>query len=350
MIFYFNKYKRYFLKLLFRLGLIRIKKRPVHIKWGVIGLGYMGETLSSAIDFSVSGKVTAVASRSKAKAIKFAKRHGNCKAYGSYESMIFDDTLDLDIIYICTPLETHRELIEKCLMAGRNVICEKPITNNDSDLKYLVKLASDNNCFLMEAMWMKCLPTFRKAIELVESGAIGKVQLVRADLDKQEIFNSQHHLSSGGVLSNYGGYALSFVSSFLEGEPEEFSSAVQYSSSGVDTNWHIHATRKGRVGVINLSSNFSASKKAIVVGDAGSIVWDAQFNRTNTLTLLDKAGSEIEKFSFHYKFEGFEYMVDEVAHCIQNNMTESEKIPLEDSIIVAQWMGTLLKNNNQESA
>jgi predicted dehydrogenase len=202
----------------------------------------------------------------------------------------------------------------------------------------------------MEAMWMKCLPTFRKAVELVESGTIGRVQLVRADLNKQEIYDSQHHLSTGGVLANYGGYALSFVTSFLKGAPEEFSSTVRYSSSGVDTNWHIHATREGRVGVINLSSNFSASNKAIVVGDAGSIVWDAQFNRTNMITLFDKAGSEIEKFSFHYQFEGFEFQVDEVAHCILNNMTESEVIPLDDSITVARWMCTLLKNNNHESA
>ncbi|KGJ94227.1 Gfo/Idh/MocA family protein [Thalassotalea sp. ND16A] len=348
--YYYIKLKRYLLKTLFSFGVMQVKKNHQHIKWGVIGLGYMGETLSSTIDFSVSGRVAAVASRSKTKAIKFAKRHGNCKPFGSYESMILDDTLKLDVIYICTPLETHRDLIEKCLMAGRNVICEKPITNNDSDLKYLAKLASDQKCLLIEAMWMNCLPTFRKAVELVERGTIGQVQLVRADLNKQEIYDSQHHLSAGGVLANYGVYALSFITSFLKGMPKEFSSAVRYSSSNVDTNWHIHATRGEGVGIINLSSNFSASSKAIVAGDSGSIVWEAQFNRTNTITLYNEAGTEVEKFSYHYQFEGFEHMVDEVAHCVLNNMTESELMPLENSISVARWMNMLLEKNKQVSS
>lgn len=339
------KYKRYILKSLFRLGLFKPQKQSLHIKWGVIGLGYMAETLSTAIDFSLTGKIAAVASRSEAKAVRFAKRHGNCKAYSNYDSMIFDQKLDLDIVYICTPLETHRELIEKCLRAGRNVICEKPITTNYSDLKHLKTLASDNNCLLLEAMWMKCLPTFQKASELVKSGAIGRVQLVRADLNKNELYDSRHHLSTGGVLANFGVYSLAFVTSFLNGAPDKYSSTVRYSSSGVDTNWHIHSSKNGIVGIINLSSNFLASNNAIVVGEKGAIVWDSQFNRANTITLVNHAGKDIKKFCFEYRFEGFEYMLDEVAYCILNHLTDSEVMPLKDSITVTQWMSMLLEHN-----
>jgi predicted dehydrogenase len=347
---FYTRLKRYILKTLFRLGFLRIKKNPNCIRWGVIGLGYMGELLSSTIDFSNSGVVFAVASRSKSKAGKFAMRHGKCKAYGDYESMICDDTLNLDIIYICTPLETHYELIEKCLKSGRNVICEKPITKNDFQLQNLMRLASEKKCFLMEAMWMKCLPTFRKAVELVEGGKIGRLQCVRADLNKHEIYDDQNHLMSGGVLANYGIYPLAFVSFFLKGLPEDMTFTTCRSPSHVDTNWHIQGSRNGVAGIINISSNFATSNKAIVIGDNGSIIWDSPFNRTNTLTLMDATGREVRKFCFKYQFEGFEYQVEEVVRCLSNNMTESEAAPLEESVVVANWMRMLVENTDRESS
>lgn len=345
---FYTRLKRYSLKVLFRYNCLRVKKRPNCIRWGIIGLGYMGETLASTIDLSEYGVVSAVASRSKVKAIDFASRHGKPGAYGDYDSMIRDDSLKLDIVYISTPLETHFDLIEKCLASGRNVICEKPITKNESQLQQLIDLASENECFLMEAMWMKCLPTFRKAVELVESGRIGKVEYVRADLNKHEVYDDQSHIMASGVLLNYGVYALSFVSSFLKGIPEDMKFAVRHSPSRVDTNWHIQGIKGGVTGVINLSSNFSTSNKAIVIGSTGSLIWDAPFNRTNTLRLMDVVGREIEKFSFEYQFQGFEYQVEEVSRCLLKNVKESEAVPLEGSIAVAKWARMLVGSNDHK--
>ena len=60
----------------------------------------MAEVLSTTIDGNKDAILHAVASRSQKKAESFAKRHGQCKAYGSYEEMINDSSINLDIIYL----------------------------------------------------------------------------------------------------------------------------------------------------------------------------------------------------------------------------------------------------------
>ncbi len=303
------------------------------IRWGVIGLGYMAETFSSAIDGNKEGVVYAVASRSSGKANAFATRHRACKAYGSYSKMLNDKDLHLDVIYIATPVKCHYDHIKLCLEAGFNVLCEKPITSMSEQLDELVELARKNDCFLMEGMWMKCLPSFRKACSWIKEGRIGEIEFVRADLYKREHIREEYAIydekAGGGVLRDYGVYAIAFMEHFLGGIPESMASMNHVSSYGIDSDWQISAKRKGVQAAINLSSDFGSRSKAAVVGKEGFIEWDSQFNRTNCVTLYGRDGQIIEKFSAQYEYEGFEYEVDEVQKCIRGGMTESPIVSLE---------------------
>lgn len=334
-------------------GFMSIKKNPVPIKWGIIGLGNMAEVLSTAIDGNKDAIVHAVASRSLKKANSFAARHGGCKAYGSYYDMLNDPISNLDIIYIATPVFQHYGIIKQCLMAGKNVICEKSITSSALQLKELITLAEENNCFLMEAMWMKCLPTFRKALELIKENKIGNIELIRADFYKREhirpalsIYNADQ---GGGVLLDYGVYAISFMTTFLKGVPETMQYSKRISSFGIDSDWNIFAQNNKIKAFINISSNFASQSKAAIIGEKGSIEWDPQFNRTNKITLFDAFGNKVEEFVSKYKYEGFEYQVEEVTRCLKGKERESELVPLHETLdtltVVDQLTGKHSTNN-----
>ncbi len=316
----------------------RIRKNPNAIRWGVIGLGYMAETFSNAIDGNKDGYVAAVASRSLEKAEKFAKRHGNCKAYGSYEEMLHDPSLELDVVYVATPVKCHFEHIKLCLENGKNVLCEKPITFTAKELEELMSLAQEKRCFLMEGMWMKCLPPFRKAQQWIEDNWIGKIELIKTDFYKHEIVRPGYAIydadKGGGVIHDFGVYALAFITNFLGGMPEDIIAKSRYSADGLDTDWQILASRNGIKAVVNLSSDFGSISKAAVVGANGSIEWESQFNRTNCIKLFDKSGNLVEVFKVHYHFEGFEFEVDEVQSCIRENLIESKVVPLSQSLNV----------------
>lgn len=311
------------------------KKNPNPTRWGIIGLGYMAEVFSTAIDGNPNGIVAAVASRTLDKAKRFASNHRHCKAYGSYDGMLSDKNLQLDIIYIATPAKCHYEHIKLCLNAGTNVLCEKPITSSYTQFEELVHLAKEKKCFLMEGMWMKCLPTFREAVEWIGNGLIGDVELIRTDFYKRELIDSRYTIfnasEGGGVLRDYGVYAIAFMLHFLGGIPDKIFSASRKSAERIDTDWCITAEKDGVKAIVNISSNFGSISKAAVIGSKGYIEWNAPFNRTNMLCLYDEKGNLREKFKARYKYEGFEYEVDEVQRCIKNSQLTSVLSPLTET-------------------
>ncbi len=342
-----ERIKYYTRRKLLSTGLLRVKKNPAPIKWGIIGLGSMAEKFSTTIDGNKDGIVYSVASRSLKKAKAFAARHGNCKAYGGYDDMLKDTSATIDVIYIATPVVHHYENIKQCLLAGKNVLCEKPITSDSAQLKELIELAKQNNCFLMEGMWMNCLPTFRKAVEWINGDKIGEVELIKVDFYKKEFIKPDltiyNAIEGGGVLQDYGAYAISFMTSFLKGIPQTLQYSKRISSFGLDSDWHICAQNNNVKAFINLSSNFSSLSKAAVIGKKGSIEWNSQFNRTNKITLFGANGNKIEEFAIKYKYEGFEYEVDEVTRCIKEKESESQMVPLCESLatltVIDQLMG-----------
>lgn len=310
----------------------RTKKIENPIRWGVIGLGYMAETFSCAIDGNKDGCVYAVASRTLNKAKDFASHHGDCKAYGSYEEMVKDKRLKLDVVYIATPVMFHYEHVKLCIEAGLNVLCEKPITSNLEQLNELVALARKNNCFLMEGMWMKCLPSFQKACQWISEGRIGKTEWVKVDFYKREHICGEHAIynaqEGGGVLCDFGIYAIAFIEHFLGGLPDYLNGNYRISTHDIDADWQITADKKNVKAIVNLSSNFESLSKAAVIGEKGFIEWHSQFNRTNRVMLYDTNGCLVESFTIPYKYDGFEYEVNEVQKCIRENKKESMVVTL----------------------
>ncbi len=325
----------------------RTKKIDKPIRWGVIGLGYMAETFSCAIDGNKDGEVYAVASRSLDKAKSFASHHGGCKAYGSYDEMVNDKSLKLDVVYIATPVKYHYEHVKLCLEAGLNVLCEKPVTNTLAKLDELIALAQKNKCFFMEGMWMKCLPSFQKACQWISEGKIGLTEWVKVDFYKHEHIRDGHAIynarEGGGILRDFGVYAIAFIEHFLKGMPDSFNGNYRLSTYGIDADWQIIAEKNGVKAVVNLSSNFGSLSKAAVIGNKGFIEWDSQFNRTNHVALYDASGHQVDAFSASYTYEGFEHEVNEVQKCIREGMKESMIVSLEGTHNTIQIIDILMK-------
>lgn len=327
-------------------------KNDSSIKWGIIGLGNMAETFATALDKNKDSKIVAVASRSLSKAIVFARNHGKPKPYGSYESLLSDINLDVDVIYIATPAKYHAKHIRECLNAGKHVVCEKPITTNARELEELIHIAQNNKLFLMEGMWMKCLPTFVKAKEWLDNGKIGILELIKIDFYKREIINPSMTIfnaaEDGGVLHDFGVYAIAFMQSYMGGVPDSMIKHARKSFCEVDADWQIYAEKKGVNAFVNMSSNYQGLSKAALIGSKGTIEWDSQFNRTNKITLYDEKGLKCDSYTTHYISDGYEYEINEVNRCLKRGLTQSEKVSLDDSFQTMTIMDSLIFNINNE--
>lgn len=336
-----------------RFGLSPVKKVQNPVKWGIVGTGSMSEIIATTLDYSKEGKLEAVSSRSMAKAQKFALNHGKCNFYDSYKEMINDSKVAIDVVYIATPVEQHYPIIKECLLAGKNVLCEKPITPKVAEFNELVELAKEKNCFLMEGMWMKCLPTFRKALEWIEQGSIGIPELIKVNFNKHKVLAATHRQKplemGGGVLQDYGIYAITFMTTFLAGVPNKMDFSSRIDNHGLDTDWSIIAERNNVKAFVNISSNFDAQSKASISGSKGSIQWESQFNRTNKIILFDQNGLQQEHCVFNYRFGGYEFEVAEVNNCIREKTNESILVPWSESSDAITVLDLLLKNKNSRA-
>ena len=181
------------------------------LRWGIIGTGKIAAAFAEALEHTDTGDLVAVASRTEANAERFGETYGVERRHADYEALV--DDAGVDAVYVSTPHPMHAEWAIRCAEAGKHVLCEKPMTLNEADTMAVVEAARRNDVFLMEAFMYRCHPQTERLVELLQSGVIGDVKLVRAtfgfrlplDLEERHIAN---RLGGGGIL-DVGCYTVS---------------------------------------------------------------------------------------------------------------------------------------------
>jgi dihydrodiol dehydrogenase / D-xylose 1-dehydrogenase (NADP) len=95
---------------------------------------------------------------------------------------------DIDIVYIGNVHAFRRETVEKCLVANKHVLVEKPFACTVADAEYLLSLAKERDLFIMEGMWTRFFPAVQKARELMlgtatEEPVLGEIAKVYSDFN-----------------------------------------------------------------------------------------------------------------------------------------------------------------------
>jgi len=145
------------------------------INIGLVGAGYMGEVHKSAIDRISNARIIAVADVVEEKGKKMAEDI-NAKYYNNIEGMLKND--DIDAVYICTPTNTHVDLVKKAADSKKNIFCEKPLALSIEEADEMLKSIKANKVKAMVGHVLRFWPEYLKAKEIVDSGMIGKPRSV----------------------------------------------------------------------------------------------------------------------------------------------------------------------------
>lgn len=164
--------------------------------------------------------VVAVAARDRARAETFASRHGIETVYDSYDDVIADPTLDA--IYNPLPISHHREYSIKALRSGKHVLCEKSFSLNASEAREMAAVGDETGLVLIEAFHYRYHPVFHKALEIVDSGVLGKLQHIDAQFivgtpNKENI--RMIYETGGGATMDMGCYPISWIRHITRQEP-----------------------------------------------------------------------------------------------------------------------------------
>lgn len=188
------------------------------IRCGVLGVAEIAvRKVIPAMQRGADSEVTAIASRSLAKAQKAARELGIPKAYGSYEELVADR--EIDAVYNPLPNHLHVPWSIRAAEAGKHVLCEKPIGLSVAEARKLREARDRTGVKIGEAFMVRTHPQWLKAVELARGGRIGELRSIMGffsywNPDPANIRNILEY--GGGGLMDIGCYPI-FTSRLLFG-------------------------------------------------------------------------------------------------------------------------------------
>ena len=205
------------------------------LNWGIMTTGWIARKFATDLQQSRTGRLVAVGARKLADAEKFARDFGGAQAHGSYDALLADP--EVQAVYIGTPHPLHLEWAIKAAKAGKHILCEKPLTLNLADTLRVIDAAKQNDVLLMEAYMYRFHPQTLKLVDLVQSGAIGELQLIRASFNVICNFDPEHRMFKkslgGGAILDLGCYPISFsrhIAGAAVGKP--FAEPLEFHGTG----------------------------------------------------------------------------------------------------------------------
>ena len=310
------------------------------IRWGIISTGHISGKFAEALKLLSEAEISAVASRNIVTAKKFAKKHRITKAYGSYSELANDP--DVDVVYIGTPHSFHLENSVMCMRAGKSVLCEKALTINAREAEEMIRVAKEENVFLMEAMITRHVPLIKKTQNWIKSGRIGEVRMLKASrCARGEFKPSERHLNpklGGGSLLDVGVYVISFASMIFKKPPESVFGFGHIGEFGSDEQGAaLLKYDKGEIADLSFALRTNAVNEAYILGTEGYIrINDVFAVPTKAILVINK--KEVEVLEEPKTGDGLVYEAKEVMRCMKEGLKESPYMPLEESLQIMRIM------------
>ena len=243
------------------------------IKWAVLGTGVIANEMAVALK-KIGRNIYAVGNRTYSKAVDFAKKYGIEKVYDDYNDMFTDS--DVDVIYITTPHNTHIEFMKKAIRNGKHILVEKSITLNSRELNEAMELAALHNVVIGEAMTIYHMPVYKKLKEILDSGRLGKVNIITMNFGSYKEYNMNNRFFNrnlaGGAMLDIGVYALSFFRYFMTEKPDKLLSQLKKAPTGVDEQAGLLLMNNdGQMATVMLSLHSKQPKRGMVSCEKGYI-------------------------------------------------------------------------------
>jgi predicted dehydrogenase len=268
------------------------------------------------------------------------------KAYGSYEEMVNDP--EVDVVYIATPHSHHREHAMLCLNHKKAVLCEKAFAINRHEAEEMVQCAKSNRTFLMEAFWTMFQPSFRKAMEILQSGELGELKHVRSDFAFNGPYDPQKRLYNialgGGSLLDIGIYPV-FAALTSLGKPEELKTIADFSPSGAEeTISMLFKYPDGRMAsLVSSFASFSPVQTEYWC-ENGYLVLNTRWHAPTSIT-VGRAGGQVDTWpSEHKEGFGYQYEAEHVMNCLDDGRIESDMMTWQLSLDLMETLDRIRKD------
>lgn len=310
---------------------------------GILGAGRIAITMANTVNGMEDVSLYAVASRDLKRAEAFAKEYDVEMAYGSYEEMVKDEKVDL--VYVATPHSHHLEHIKLAADYGKAILCEKAFTMDAKEAIEAYEYAKEKGVLLAEAMWVRYMPMTAVLKDILESGRIGEVVGLTANLGYSVIHKErlQKPELGGGALLDLGVYTLNFATTVLGDDVKVVDSSVVMHETGVDRQEFVNLTYENGVmaGLYNTAQTIT-DRRGVIYGTKGYMLVD-NINNYEAFHIYNQQHELEETIERPKQITGFEYQVAACARALNEGKLECEEMPHEHSIKIMQIIDEIRK-------
>ena len=148
-------------------------KAPVNAV--VLGAGMIGTVHAEAIR-RAGGTLRGVVTAGPARTRELVEEWGLPVAYPDFEAVLADPLVD--VVHVCTPNNLHVPQVEAALLAGKHVVCEKPLATAVADAERVVDLAQSRGLVLAVPFVYRYHPLVREIRARRVAGEFGPWQLL----------------------------------------------------------------------------------------------------------------------------------------------------------------------------
>ncbi len=208
------------------------------LNWGLLSTARINRALITPLRASKRNKLIAVGSRSQDTAEAYAKEKKIERAYGSYEALLADP--DIDVIYNPLPNHLHAEWTIKAVEAGKHVLCEKPLALSVDEVDAIKAAAQKYGRVVAEAFMYRHHPQTLKVQELIQSGSLGTLKLIRGSFSFVLSREGDVRLNpewGGGSIWDVGCYPVSYTRTVVGEEPLEVFGWQVTGETGIDATF-----------------------------------------------------------------------------------------------------------------
>lgn len=245
------------------------------IRWGVLSTAHIGRTqVIPAICRADNAEIIAIASRtSKVHAI--AEELQIPKAYESYEELLDDP--EIDAVYIPLPNHLHKEWVIRSAQKGKHILCEKPIALTELEADEMFAACKEAGVKLMEAFMYQLHPQHARAKEIIASGEIGEIKLMKSShsfyLENRSTDIRMDAAMGGGSIYDVGCYAIQAIRHLTDAEPVEVQAEGDIDpSTGIDLTGIVRMKMSNGVhALFDCSFDMASRNDYELIGTEGSL-------------------------------------------------------------------------------
>ena len=312
---------------------IRDRKQKI-VRVGIVGTGRIAPRFLKETSFVSGIEVTAAFNPEKESAKAFEETYQI-----PVMTEVFDDFLrDLEAVYVASPNETHSDYVRNALLAGKHVLCEKPMTFTYAEAVELYDVAKDKGVTLMEGIRTAYLPGFQQLLSVARNGTIGEICDVEACFSRignPESREMTDYKYSGAFLE-YGSYGMLPIFKLLGKDYQDVQIESVYGENGIDIFTKVQFKYENSLATAKAGAGVKSEGELIIAGTKGYFMVPAPWWLTRGFDVRYEDPLKVDHYDAAFRGEdGLRYEISEFVSKINGTGGNDYKLTAGESIAMA---------------